>query len=175
MSAAVAAIRASDEDLAALSKELVAFAARRVGDTAADDIAQASLQTLTSRYPQLEGENLRRVGFRIASFKTLALQAQRRSRGEDSAVSPEDIDLRAPEPDPEHAYAARELRRRLVKAILSLGERCRTLFAHLARGCSATEITKLMDAPNVDAVHMWSFRCRQQLRKRLGDNWRSFS
>ncbi len=161
-----------DEILARLRERIVAFAASRVMRDGAEDVAHEVLLLLEEKYPHVTAlEELVPLSMRIARFKITALYRKARRRGEDSAVSVDEIPLPDFAADPEMLASRRELLDRIRAALPQIGQRCRDLFRLKLQGKSFSEIGKAMGAHSLNTVYTWDYRCRQHLLEIIGGSW----
>ncbi len=122
---------------------------------------------LHEKYSHLDREeDLAPVSFQILRFK---IMAARRKAGREAQV--DEAPLADPNPDPEVAFARREMMERLTKALESMGERCRELFRYKLEGKGYQEIQGLMGVRSINTIYTWDFRCRQQLLELMGGRW----
>ena len=162
--------------LAALRERIVRFAASRlsggVADGVADDIAQEVLLVLHEKYPALDRvEDLLPWSIEIARFKILAARRKTVRRGENTQVSVEDLPLAADDPDPLDQAVRRERLEHLETALKGLGDRCREIFRLKLQGLTFIDIQKQMKVSSINTLYTWDFRCRKELRQRLGPDW----
>jgi DNA-directed RNA polymerase specialized sigma24 family protein len=75
----------------------------------------------------------------------------------------DDVPIASGEDSPETLLAKREFARRLAAAIKKLGEPCRTIFYHKARGSATEEIQAAIGASSPNAVLIQVSRCRKRL------------
>jgi RNA polymerase sigma-70 factor, ECF subfamily len=154
-----------------LRERIVRFAASRVGEVA-DDIAQEVLLLLHEKYPALDRvEDLLPLSLEIARFKILAARRKSIRRGENTQISVEDLPLAGGGPDPFEQAARRERLERLEAALKQLGDRCREIFRLKLQGLSFIDIQKQLKAGSLNTLYTWDFRCRKELRERLGSDW----
>ena len=162
--------------LAALRERIVRFAASRlsggVADGVADDIAQEVLLVLHEKYPALDRvEDLLPLSIEIARFKILAARRKTVRRGENTQVSVEDFPLAADDPDPLEQTVRRERLEQLEAALKDLGDRCKEIFRLKLQGLSFIDIQKQLKVGSINTLYTWDFRCRKELRERLGPDW----
>lgn len=126
---------------------------------------------LHQKYGEVDSiEELVPLSFRILRFKMAAGFRKSMRRGEDSAVSAEDANLRSPD-DPEHEILARERRRLMLDALEQLGERCREILKMKMSGLGFDEIRVHLGAASINTVYVWDLRCRRELIERLRILW----
>jgi RNA polymerase sigma-70 factor (ECF subfamily) len=161
--------------LEALRERIVRFAASRVGEGAAgdaQDIAQEVLLVLHEKYPALDRvEDLLPLSIEIARFKILAARRKTIRRGENTQVSVDDLPLAGADPDPLEQAVRRERLELLEVALKGLGERCREIFRLKLEGLGFIDIQKQLKVGSINTLYTWDFRCRKQLRERLGVEW----
>ena len=161
--------------LEALRERIVRFAASRVGEGAeghAQDIAQEVLLVLHEKYPALDRvEDLLPLSLEIARFKILAARRKTLRRGENAQVSVDDLPLADAGPDPLNQSIRRERLELLEAALKGLGERCREIFRLKLQGLSFIDIQKQLKVGSINTLYTWDFRCRRELRQRLGSDW----
>ena len=163
--------------LEALRERIVRFAASRVGEGAsahAQDISQEVLLVLHEKYPALDRvEDLLPLSLEIARFKILAARRKTLRRGENAQVSVDDLPLAGSGPDALEQAVRRERLELLEAALNGLGERCREIFSLKLQGLSFIDIQKQLKVGSINNLYTWDFRCRQELRERLGPDWGS--
>ncbi|MBS1857501.1 MAG: sigma-70 family RNA polymerase sigma factor [Acidobacteria bacterium] len=158
--------------LARLRERIVAYAASHLSRDAAEDLAQEVLLVLHEKYPQLERvEDLLPLSLSIVRFKIWSTRRKAARRGEYTQVPVADIPLPDPDPDPAVLLERRELRERLVRAMATLGERCRRLMRLKLQGKTFPEIQRIMGAAAINTVYTWDFRCRKNLLEAMGGDW----
>jgi RNA polymerase sigma-70 factor (ECF subfamily) len=158
--------------LSRLRERIVAYAASHLSRDSAEDLAQEVLLVLHEKYPQLErAEDLLPLSLSIVRFKIWSTRRKAARRGEYTQVSVTDIPLPDPDADPAALMERRELRERLVRAVGTLGERCRQLLRLKLQGKTFPEIQKIMGAAAINTVYTWDFRCRKNLLEALGGDW----
>jgi RNA polymerase sigma-70 factor (ECF subfamily) len=156
-----------------LRERIVRFAASRLGGEGADDIAQEVLLLLHEKYPALDrAEDLVPLSLEIARFKILAARRKTMRRGENTQISVDDLPLAGSGPDPLEQAARRERLEHLEAALKQLGARCREIFRLKLQGLSFIDIQKQVKAASLNTLYTWDFRCRKELRERLGPDWK---
>jgi RNA polymerase sigma-70 factor (ECF subfamily) len=161
-----------DHILARLRERIVAFAASHLSRDAAEDLAQEVLLVLHEKYPQLDRvEDLLPLSFQIVRFKILSTRRKAARHGEYSQVSVTDLPLPDLSASPSDLVERRELRERLVKAMSSLGDRCKELLRLKLEGKSFPEIQKIMGAGAINTIYTWDHRCRKNLLDAMGGDW----
>jgi RNA polymerase sigma-70 factor, ECF subfamily len=159
--------------LETLRERIVRFAASRlVGGIGAEDIAQEVLLVLYEKYPALDRiEDLLPLSIEIARFKILASRRKTHRRGENTQISVDDLPLVGAGPDPLEQAVRREKLELLEAALSGLGERCRKIFRLKLQGLSFIDIQKQLKVGSINTLYTWDFRCRKELRERLGKDW----
>jgi RNA polymerase sigma-70 factor, ECF subfamily len=165
---------ASDRDalLGHLLERIRAFAASRLENSAAEDLAQETLLVLHQKYSHLDSpEDLLPVAFQVLRFKIAAHIRKRHRRGEDHADPVDELPLAHSDPDPEQAALATERRQLLLAAFETLGERCRELLRLKLAGHPFEFIRAHFGAASINTVYTWDLRCRNQLKASLRPIW----
>ncbi len=158
--------------LEALRERIVRFAASRLGGVGGDDIAQEVLLVLHEKYPALDRvEDLLPLSIEIARFKILAARRKTIRRGENTQVSVDDLPLAGGGPNPLEQALRRERLELLEAALRGLGERCREIFRLKQQGLNIIGIQKQLKVGSINTLYTWDFRCRKELRERLGADW----
>jgi RNA polymerase sigma-70 factor, ECF subfamily len=161
-----------DEILSKLRARILAFAASRLRKEAAEDLVQDTLLLLQQKYGHVSRlEELVPLALRIVRFKIVAAWRKARRRGEDRAVPVEEQPLPDFSMHPGRSAESRELLERMKLALRQLSGRCRELFAYKLDGLAFPEIQQRMRASSLNTVYTWDHRCREQLRKLLGNPW----
>jgi len=157
-----------------LRERIVRFAASRLGGVGGDDIAQEVLLVLHEKYPALDRvEDLLPLSLEIARLKILAARRKSLRRSENVQVSLDDLPLAGGDPDPLEQAVRRERLELLEAALKGLGERCREIFRLKLQGVSFIDIQKQLKVGSINTLYTWDFRCRKELRARLGPGWES--
>jgi len=126
---------------------------------------------LHEKYPDLDRvEDLLPLSLEIARFKILATRRKASRRGENAQLSVDDLPLAASGPDPYQQAARRESLDRLETALKGLGARCRDIFRLKLQGLSLIDIQKMLNVGSLNTLYSWDFRCRKELRERLGND-----
>ena len=161
------------ELLGILRERIVRFAASRlVGGIGAEDIAQEVLLLLHEKYPAVDrAEDLVPLSIEIARLKILAVRRKSIRRGENAQVSVEDFPLAGGGPDPLEQAVRRERLAHLEAALKDLGGRCKEILRLKLQGLSFSEIQKQLNVGSMNTLYTWDFRCRKELRQRLGTDW----
>jgi RNA polymerase sigma-70 factor (ECF subfamily) len=158
-----------------LRERIVRFAASRVGEGAAghaQDIAQEVLLVLHEKYPALDRvEDLLPLSLEIARFKILAARRKTIRRGENTQVTVDDLPLASGGPDPLEQAIRRERLELLEAAVREMGARCKEIFRLKLQGLSFIDIQKQLKVGSINTLYTWDFRCRKDLRERLGSDW----
>ena len=158
--------------LAQLRERIVAFAASRYARESAEDLAQEVLVVIHEKYGHLERmEDLVPLSFQILRFKLAAWRRKSFRHGEHSALPADELPLASDAPDPEAAYAKRQLLERLGQGLAKLGARCQELFRLKLQGKGFAEIQAIMGAETLNTVYTWDHRCRKQLLDSMGGRW----
>jgi RNA polymerase sigma-70 factor (ECF subfamily) len=124
------------------------------------------------KYPELErAEDLVPLSLEIARLKIVATRRKIVRRGEHNQVPVDDLPLAGNGVSPFDEAAYRERVDRLETALKSMGERCRELFRLKLQGHSFGEIQKLLKVESISTLYTWDFRCRKELREKLGPEW----
>jgi len=161
-----------NEILARLRERIVRFAASRLSEEAAQDIAQEVLLVLHEKYATLDrAEDLVPLSLEIARLKIWASRRKTVRRGEHTQVSVDDLPLATKDEDPFEQAARRERLDRLEAALQELGDRCRELFRLKLMGLTFPEIQKRLEVATINTLYTWDFRCRKQLLEKLGGSW----
>jgi RNA polymerase sigma-70 factor (ECF subfamily) len=159
------------EILERLRERIVRFAASKLAGDAAQDLAQEVLLVLHEKYSTLDrAEDLVPLSMEIARLKIWAVRRKVHRRGEDSAVSVDDLPLASRGDDPLEQTLRRERVERLESALAGLGERCREIYRLKLQGHTYAEIQKRMGVAALNTLYTWDFRCRKQLLQLLGDD-----
>jgi RNA polymerase sigma-70 factor (ECF subfamily) len=161
-----------DQILALLRERIVRFAASRLAGGSADDIAQEVLLVLHEKYPALDrAEDLLPLSLQIARFKIVAARRKASRRGEQAQISVDDLPLAGEGPDPFEQAVRRERLELLETSLKDLGARCREIFRLKLQGLSFIDIQKQLNVGSINTLYTWDFRCRKELRERLGPEW----
>ena len=161
-----------DQILARLRERIFRFAASRLSRDAAEDLAQEVLVVLHEKYASLDRiEDLLPVSLEIARFKIISSRRKVVRRGEHTQVSVDDLPLAGNDEGPFDQAARAELLTRFETALRDLGERCRELMRLKLEGHTFPEIQKRLEVSSLNTLYTWDFRCRQQLKEKLGGEW----
>jgi len=162
-----------DEILTRVRERIFRFAASRLSEDQAQDLAQEVLLVLHEKYPALDRvEDLLPLALEIARFKIWGARRKIVRRGEHNQISVDDAPLASHEADPYELAARREGLDRLESALKELGERCRDLFRLKLEGFTFAEIQAKLGASTINTLYTWDFRCRKQLLEKLGGEWK---
>ena len=157
------------EILALLRERIVRFAASRLSRDSAEDLAQEVLLVLHEKYSTLDRvEDLLPLSLEIARFKILAARRKIVRRGEHTQVSVDDVPLAGGGDDAFEQTARRERLDRLEAALTGLGARCRELFRLKLEGLNFPQIRERLKVASLNTLYTWDFRCRKELRERMG-------
>jgi RNA polymerase sigma-70 factor (ECF subfamily) len=157
-----------DQILGRLRERIVRFAASTLAKDAAEDVAQEVLLVLHQKYSAVDSiEDLLPLSLEIARFKIWGARRKSVRRGENTAVSVDDLPLAGSAPDPLEATERRERIENLEAALKGLGHRCRELFRLKLEGYSFAEIRKRLKVESMNTLYTWDFRCRKQLAEKL--------
>jgi RNA polymerase sigma-70 factor, ECF subfamily len=159
-----------DEILARLRERIRRFAASKLSEDSAEDVAQEVLLVLHEKYAAIERiEDLLPLSLEIARFKILGARRKVVRRGEHTQVSVDDLPLASDGDDPFQQAARRQQLDRLEAVLKELGERCRELFRLKLEGHTFPEIQKRLGVAAINTLYTWDLRCRKQLMEQLGD------
>jgi RNA polymerase sigma-70 factor (ECF subfamily) len=157
-----------DQILGRLRERIMRFAASKLPGDAAEDVAQEVLLVLHEKYMTVDRiEDLLPLSLEIARFKIWGARRKSVRRGENTAVSVDDLPLRGSMPDPLEQAERRQRIDNLEAALQQLGERCRELFRLKLEGQSFPEIQKRLKVESLNTLYTWDFRCRKQLAEKL--------
>jgi RNA polymerase sigma-70 factor, ECF subfamily len=157
-----------DQTLSRLRERIVRYAASKLQGDSAEDVAQEVLMVLHEKYAAVDGiEDLLPLALEIARFKIWGARRKTVRRGENTAVSVDDLPLAGDGPDPLQQTETRQRVDRLEAALLQLGDRCRELFRLKLEGHSFPEIQKRLKVESMNTLYTWDFRCRKQLADKL--------
>jgi RNA polymerase sigma-70 factor (ECF subfamily) len=159
-----------DEILARLRERIRRFAASKLSEDSAEDVAQEVLLVLHEKYAAIERiEDLLPLSLEIARFKILGARRKVVRRGEHTQVSVDDLPLASGGADPFEQAARRQQLDRLEAVLKELGERCRELFRLKIEGHTFPEIQKRLGVAAINTLYTCDLRCRKQLMEQLGD------
>jgi RNA polymerase sigma-70 factor (ECF subfamily) len=159
-----------EHTLGRLRERIVRYAASKLSRDAAEDVAQEVLLILHEKYVAVDRiEDLVPLSLEIARFKIWGARRKSVRRGENTAVSVEDLPLAGSEPDPSEQAERRQQLDNLEAALKQLGDRCRELFRLKLEGHSFPEIQKRLKVESLNTLYTWDFRCRKQLAEKLHD------
>lgn len=161
-----------ERTLITLRERIVAFAASRMGRDAAEDVAQETLVLIEEKYAHVTAvADLVPLALQIARFKITAVRRKAHRRGEDTAISVDDVPLRDTAADPGTLIDRNRRIERLSAAINTLGDRCRELIRMKIAGHSFAEIRAHFQIDSINTIYTWDFRCRKELLAKLGGSW----
>jgi RNA polymerase sigma-70 factor (ECF subfamily) len=157
-----------DQILSRLRERIFRFAASKLSKDAAEDVAQEVLLVLHEKYAAVDRiEDLLPLSLEIARFKIWGARRKSVRRGENTAVSVDDLPLAGSMPDPLEQTERRQRIDRLEAALKQLGDRCRELFRLKLEGRSFSEIQKRLKVESLNTLYTWDFRCRKELAATL--------
>ena len=157
-----------DQILSRLRERIFRFAASKLSKDAAEDVAQEVLLVLHEKYAAVDRiEDLLPLSLEIARFKIWGARRKSVRRGENTAVSVDDLPLAGSMPDPLEQTERRQRIDRLEAALKQLGDRCRELFRLKLEGYSFSEIQKRLKVESLNTLYTWDFRCRKELAAKL--------
>jgi len=151
-----------------LRERIVRFAASRLREDAAEDLAQEVLLVIHEKYPAVDRvEDLLPLALEISRLKLWAVRRKAVRRGEDNQLSLDDLPLAGSDPSPFEQAVWTQRLDRLETALSALGERCRELLQLKLEGYSFPEIQKRIKVESLNTLYTWDLRCRKQLQARL--------
>jgi RNA polymerase sigma-70 factor (ECF subfamily) len=157
-----------DQILDRLRERVLRYAASKLSKDAAEDVTQEVLLLLHEKYAAVERiEDLVPLSLEIARFKIWGARRKGVRRGENTAVTVDDLPLAGTGPDPLEQTERRERLDRLEAALKQLGDRCRQLFRLKLQGHSFPEIQKRLKVESLNTLYTWDSRCRKQLAEKL--------
>jgi RNA polymerase sigma-70 factor (ECF subfamily) len=157
-----------DQILSRLRERILRYAASMLTKDAAEDVAQEVLLVLHEKYAAVDRvEELLPLSLEIARFKIWGARRKIVRRGENTAVSVDDLPLAGSMPDPLEQTERRQRLDSLETALKQLGDRCRELFRLKLEGHSFPEIQKRLKVDSLNTIYTWDFRCRKQLAEKL--------
>ncbi len=161
-----------EQILSQLRERIVGFAASRLSKEVAEDLAQEVMIVLHEKYGQVTRlEELVPLSFQILRYKIWETRRKSSRRAEHSQVSLDEIQVADTEGNPGIETERKELLEQLMKAIDSLGTRCRQLFLWKLEEKTFQEIQKLFGVSSINTIYTWDFRCRKQLLEKMGGAW----
>ena len=161
-----------EQILSQLRERIVGFAASQLSKEVAEDLTQEVMIVLHEKYGQVTRlEDLVPLSFQILRFKIWEARRKSLRRAEHTQVSLDEIQVADKAGNPSIEAERKELLQQLLKAIDSLGPRCRQLFLWKLEEKSFQEIQKLFGASSINTIYTWDFRCRKQLLERMGGGW----
>lgn len=159
--------------IAALRERIVGFAASRYGREMAEDVAQEVLLVLHEKYAHVqEMSELVPLALQIARYKLMAAARKSARRGENKQVDVAEYPVADPQVNLALEAEQRELVGRLEAALPRLGERCREIFRLKLEGHKFPEMQQLLGAASINTVYTWEARCREELKRLLGEGRR---
>jgi RNA polymerase sigma-70 factor (ECF subfamily) len=165
-----------EQILSKLRERIVAFAASQLSRDAAEDLAQDVLVLLHEKYGHVTRlEELVPLSFQILRFKIWESRRKAWRRGEYNQMSLDDIQIADGAANPGMETERKELLERLLKAVESLGPRCRQLFLWKLEEKSFGEIQTLFGVASINTIYTWDFRCRKELLEKMGGTWEGSS
>lgn len=157
-----------DQILSRLRERILRYAASMLTKDAAEDVAQEVLLVLHEKYASVDRiEELLPLSLEIARFKIWGARRKSVRRGENTAVSVDDLPLAGSMPDPLEQTERRQRLDSLEAALKQLGDRCRELFRLKLEGHSFAEIQRRLKVDSLNTIYTWDFRCRKQLAEKL--------
>jgi RNA polymerase sigma-70 factor (ECF subfamily) len=157
-----------DQTLGRLRERILRYAASKLGGDSAEDVAQEVLMVLHEKYADVDRiEDLVPLSLEIARFKIWGARRKSVRRGENTAVSVDDVPLAGSTPDPLEQTERRQRLDHLEAALKQLGARCRELFRLKLEGYSFPEIQARLKVESLNTLYTWDFRCRKQLAEKL--------
>ena len=161
-----------EQILSQLRERIVGFAASRLSKEVAEDLAQEVMIVLHEKYDQVTRlEELVPLSFQILRFKIWETRRKSLRRAEHTQVLLDEIQIADKAGNPGIETERKELLEQLMKAIDSLGTRCRQLFLWKLEEKSFQEIQKLFGVSSINTIYTWDFRCRKQLLEKMGSTW----
>jgi RNA polymerase sigma-70 factor (ECF subfamily) len=161
-----------EEILSQLRERIVGFAASQLSKELAEDLAQEVMIVLHEKYGQVTRlEELVPLSFQILRFKIWETRRKSLRRAEHTQVSLDEIQVADKAGNPGIEAERKELLEHLLKAIDSLGTRCRQLFLWKLEEKTFQEIQKLFGVSSINTIYTWDFRCRKQLLEKMGGDW----
>jgi len=135
----------------------------RVGRDTAEDIAQETLLLLETKYRHIAGEtDLVKLSFTISTYMEQTIRRKLKRDRE----APHAEGWNPPDPASNQEYNAF-----LAAVRARIGEltgRCPKLLLLHLEGHDAEEIRNIMGAPRVGTVYVWTHRCIESLKVKLG-------
>jgi RNA polymerase sigma-70 factor (ECF subfamily) len=165
-----------DAILGRLRERIRRFAASRVPEDVAEDLAQEVLMLLTTKYADKTAlSDLVPLAYRIVRLKISAYRTKRLRRREHLTIPMDDVEDRVASDGmltrPDQQLQQRELSSRLASAIRQLGDRCRRIFVMKLQGHGFAAIQHMMEAKSINTVYTWDARCRRRLLELMGGSW----
>src|SRR5688572_15984661 len=151
-----------EQILSNLRERIVAFAASRLSRDVAEDMAQEVLMLLHEKYGHVQQlEELLPLSLQITRFKIQDFRRKTSRRGEYNQVSIDEIQIADAENNPGTEVERRQMLDRLIKAMDSLGDRCRRLMQWKLQGKTFAEIQVLFGVKSINTIYTWDHRCRK--------------
>ena len=161
-----------EQILSQLRERIVGFAASRLSREVGEDLAQEVMIVLHEKYGHVTRlEELVPLSFQILRFKIWETRRKSLRRAEHTQVSLDEIQIADNAGNSGIETERKELLEQLLKAIDSLGARCRQLFLWKLEEKSFQEIQKLFGVGSINTIYTWDFRCRKQLLEKMGGAW----
>jgi RNA polymerase sigma-70 factor (ECF subfamily) len=161
-----------EQILSQLRERIVGFAASQLSKDVAEDLAQEVMMVLYEKYGQVTRlEELVPLSFQILRFKIWETRRKSLRRAEHTQVSLDEIQVADTAGNPGIETERKQLFDQLIKAIDSLGARCRQLFLWKLEEKTFQEIQKLFGVSSINTIYTWDFRCRKQLLEKMGGAW----
>lgn len=143
------------------------YAASKVDEERAQDLAQEVMVVLLEKYTDLDDpEDLLPVAIQTLKFKLWGDNRRRWRRKEDQQVPVEDLALHYDGPSPEQRTIRQEYRDALRKAVGQLRRPCQELLTMQLEGMSPKEIIQRLGEPD-GTVYARINRCRKALEKEM--------
>jgi len=161
-----------EQILSSLRERIVAFVTSRLTRDVAEDLAQEVLLLLHQKYEHVHQlDELLPLSLQITRFKIQDFRRKTFRRGEHNPMPVEEIQVADTENNPGVEVERKQMLDRLMKAIDTLGDRCRRLFRWKLEGKRFAEIQALFGVESINTVYTWDHRCRKELLALLGGSW----
>jgi RNA polymerase sigma-70 factor (ECF subfamily) len=157
-----------------LRERIVRYASSRVGDPAAEDLAQEVLILLHERqekFAHLNEKELTGLSIKMTKIKMWEIHRKASRRGEYNRLSLDDIQVADTAADPQLETERKQIMERLMASIDHLRSRCRQLMLWKLEGKSFPEIKTLFGASSINTIYTWDSRCRKELLNLMGGSW----